>query len=383
MTSVPPHDIIEAPGPALNILLVPDSFKGSLDSTEVATALTRGIRRAAPNASIIAIPMADGGEGTVDALVTATNGTRHSLEVAGPEQTPVTATYGILPEGAVIEMASAAGLPLTINPNPETTTTYGVGELMGHLAEHKLTIGAGGSATHDLGCGAAAACGVQFFDDAGTSFVPTGGTLRQIARIDASNIRRPQQLTVITDIDNPLLGPNGAAAIFAPQKGADPAMVQRLEAGTAHAASVIARDVGVDVTELVGGGAAGGFAAGMHAFFAAQLKPGIEAVLDAVRFDELAAQADLILTGEGQLDGQSLAGKVPVGVARRTQKPVIAVVGSIGPGAQAVYEHGITAIYGITPTPQDLPTALANTADNLAATAESILRTWLAATAAR
>lgn len=382
-TKTAPHATTKDVGPAVRILLVPDSFKGSLDSTAVAQALARGVRRVSPSASIVSIPMADGGEGTVDALVTAAKGSRHSLEVSGPEHTPVTATYGVLPQGAVIEMASAAGLPLTTSPNPETTTTYGVGELIGQLTEYKLTIGAGGSATHDLGCGAAAACGVQFFDDAGTRFIPTGGTLGRITRIDASNIRRPRQLTVITDIDNPLLGPNGAAAIFAPQKGADPAMVQRLEAGTAHAASIIARDVGVDVTELVGGGAAGGFAAGMHAFFAAQLKPGIEAVLDAVGFDELAAQADLILTGEGQLDGQSLAGKVPVGVARRTAKPVIAVVGSIGPGAHAVYDHGITAIYGITPTPQDLTTALANTADNLANTAESIVRTWLAATAAR
>ena len=213
--------------------------------------------------------------------------------------------------------------------------------------------------------------------------MPTGGTLGRIARIDTSSLRRPQQLTVITDIDNPLLGPNGAAAIFAPQKGADAAMVQRLEVGTAHAARIIARDVGVDVTKLVGGGAAGGFAAGMHAFFAAQLKPGIDAVLDAVGFDGLAAQADLILTGEGQLDGQSLAGKVPVGIARRTNKPVIAVVGSIGPGAQAVYGQGITAIYGITLKPQELATALANTAENLAATAENILRTWVAAVASR
>lgn len=254
MTADATHVSTKDAGQVVQILLVPDSFKGSLDSTAVAEALARGIRRAAPNASIVSIPMADGGEGTVDALVTAANGTRHSLEVTGPEHTPVTAIHGVLPEGAVIEMASAAGLPLTKNPNPETTTTYGVGELIAHLADHKLTLGAGGSATHDLGCGAAAACGVQFFDDAGTRFIPTGGTLGRIARIDASNIRRPRQLTVITDIDNPLLGPNGAAAIFAPQKGADPAMVQRLDAGTAHAASIIARDVGVDVTELVGGG---------------------------------------------------------------------------------------------------------------------------------
>jgi glycerate kinase len=363
----------------LNILLVPDSFKGSLDSPAVAEALAQGIYRAAPDAKVTAIPVADGGEGTVDALVTAAGGTRHSLEVTGPEGTAVTAHYGILPDGAVIEMASAAGLPLTTTPNPELTTTYGAGELINHFPDNKVIIGAGGSATHDLGCGAAAACGVQFFDAEGTRFVPTGASLAEIARIDTSRVRRPQELTVITDIDNPLVGPNGAATIFAPQKGADAAMVTRLEAATQHAAEVIARDVGVEITTLVGGGAAGGFAAGLHAFLGAELKPGIEAVLDAVGYEHQAAHADLIITGEGQLDGQSLAGKVPVGVARRTTKPVIAVVGSIGPGAQAVYEQGITAIYSITPGPQDLQTALTHTAQNLAATAENVVRTWLAA----
>ena len=368
----------------LNILLVPDAFKGSLTSSEVADALATGIRRAAPTATIHAIPMADGGEGTVEALVTAGGGMRHTVEVTGPEHRPVRATYGLLPAGqAVIELASAAGLPLTMTPNPETATTYGVGELIERLGFHSLLVGAGGSATHDVGCGAAAACGVKFFDDTGRTFVPSGATLGQIARIDASGVRRPRSMTVLTDITNPLLGPDGAAATFAPQKGADDAMVQRLEAATAHAAAVIARDVGVEIEHLIGGGAAGGFAAGMHAFFNAELKSGIDAVLDAVDFDELAGRADLILTGEGQLDGQSLAGKVPIGVARRTNTPVIAVVGAIGPGAHEVYEHGITAIHSITPGPQNLDTALADTAQNLATTAENLLRTWLAASASR
>lgn len=300
--------------------------------------------------------------------------------MTGPEHTAVTAEYGVLDGGAVLEMAAAAGLPITTSPNPEITTTYGVGELIDHLAEYRLTIGAGGSATNDLACGAAAACGARFYDEADQEFIPTGATLANIAAIDVSQMRRPAELTVITDIENPLLGDRGAAAVFAPQKGADAAMVQRLETGAAHAAKIIARDVGVDVTEVVGGGAAGGFAAGMYAFFSATLQAGVDAVLDAVGFDELAATADLILTGEGQLDGQSLSGKVPVGVARRTDKPVIAVVGSIGDGARAGYEHGLTAIYGIIPRPQDLEASLADAADNLAATAETILRTWIAAT---
>lgn len=364
--------------PALNILLVPDSYKGSLSSIEVARAMTEGIYRAAPGTRIMAIPMADGGEGTVDALVAAGNGQRYEMQVTGPEHSPVTAGYGVLEDGAVIEMAAAAGLPLTAHPNPETTTTYGVGELIAHLPDQQLMIGAGGSATNDLGCGAAAACGAVFYDDAGQVFVPTGATLGHIASIDVSEMQHPADITVMTDIDNPLLGENGAAAVFAPQKGADAAMVQRLERGAAHAANIIARDVGVDVTGIAGGGAAGGFAAGMYAFFGAQLRPGIDAVLDAVGFDELAATADLIFTGEGQLDGQSLAGKVPVGVARRTDKPVIAVVGSIGEGARAGYDHGITAVFGITPKPQALEDALADTAANLSATVENIVRTWFA-----
>lgn len=365
---------------ALNILLVPDSYKGSLDSTRVADALAHGVRRAAPQARITAIPIADGGEGTVDALVAAAGGSHHELVVTGPENRPVKATYGLLPDGAVIELAAAAGLPLTSNPNPETTTTYGVGELMAQLVEHNLIIGAGGSATNDLGCGAAAACGAQFFDQAGTTFIPTGETLHTIARIDVTNLLQPPNMIVITDIANPLLGDTGAAAVFAPQKGADAAMVQRLEAGAAHAAKILARDLGVDVTQVAGGGAAGGFAAGMYAFFGAQLQPGIDAVLDAVGFDALAAEADLILTGEGQLDGQSLAGKVPIGIARRTDTPVIAVVGSIGDDAQAAYDHGITAIFAISPGPQTLQAALAAAPQHVAATAENILRTWLAAT---
>ncbi|MGO1535643.1 MAG: glycerate kinase, partial [Yaniella sp.] len=221
----------------LNVLLVPDSYKGSLSSSDVARALAEGIYRAAPDTRLTAIPMADGGEGTVDALVAAANGERHELQVTGPEHLPVTATYGQLADGAVIEMAAAAGLPLTTQPNPETTTTYGVGQLIDHLGDQNMMIGAGGSATNDLGCGAAAACGVTFYDVAGQQFVPTGATLSKIASIDMSQMRRPTELTVMTDIDNPLLGDNGAAAIFAPQKGADPAMVQRLERGAAHAAN--------------------------------------------------------------------------------------------------------------------------------------------------
>lgn len=222
----------------LNILLVPDSYKGSLNSIDVARALAEGIQRAVLDAHITAIPMADGGEGTVDALVVAGRGQRHELQVDGPEHSPVTAGYGLLADGAVIEMSAAAGLPLTTRPNPEITTTYGVGQLIDHLIDQKLMIGAGGSATNDLGCGAAAACGAQFYDDAGQEIVPTGATLGNIASIDMSHMRRPAEITVMTDINNPLLGDNGAAAVFAPQKGADAATVPRMLRALLPATSV-------------------------------------------------------------------------------------------------------------------------------------------------
>lgn len=335
-----------------HVLVVPDSYKGSLTSTEVAEALATGVHRAKADAVVTTLPMADGVEGTVAAMVAATGERRATLLVTGPHHDWVTASYGVLDDGAVIEIAEAAGLPLTSHPNPETTTTYGVGELITALGDQRLLIGAGGSATHDLGCGAAAACGAKFYDAQGQTFIPTGATLAKISRIDVDNMTHPAEMMVMTDIDNPLLGDYGAAAVFAPQKGADAQMVDRLESGTAHAATIIARDVGVDVTTIPGGGAAGGFAAGMYALFSAALRPGIDAILDVVGFDEHAAKADLVLTGEGQLDGQTLAGKVPIGVARRTETPVIAVAGAIGDGAAACYDMGSRRCMALLPAPR-------------------------------
>ena len=252
-------------------------------------------------------------------------------------------------------MAAAAGLPLAAPLlDPSRTTTYGVGELIRHAITHGAThliLGLGGSATNDGGCGAAAALGTEFFNAAGERFCPVGATLSEIDHINADETRallQGVQVEVMCDIDNPLCGPRGAAAVFAPQKGADNAMVQRLDQGLSHLAQILAQDLGACVSLLPGAGAAGGFGAGAAAFLGAQLRPGIEVVLDLLQFSSQLKDCDLVITGEGRIDGQSLGGKVPVGVARRAKQagvPVVAIVGVVGPECEAVYDAGITAIF--------------------------------------
>lgn len=338
------------------VVLVPDSFKGTLSSAQVCAAMAAGVRAVFPAVEIVSVPVADGGEGSVDAFLAALGGEKVSLRVTGPEGAPLDSFYGLLPDGtAVVEMAAAAGLPQVLGEkDPEKTTTYGVGELLRHAAHNgarRAVMCLGGSATNDGGCGAAAACGVRFLNGAGEAYVPVGGTLKDIAAVDLSALDeavRALPMTTMCDIDNPLCGPSGAAAVFGPQKGADAAMVARLDAGLAHLAEIVQRDLGADVRDLPGAGAAGGMGAGMAAFFGSALRPGIETVLDTVGFDALVQGADLILTGEGKLDGQSLRGKVVSGVARRAgDVPVAAVVGDVGDGIEAVYDLGVTAVFSI------------------------------------
>ena len=337
------------------VIVISDSFKGSLGSGEIARIAADCIPSYFPGCQVVGLPVADGGEGTVDCFLEAVGGDRIIVPVTGPWGEPVEAAYGRIGDTAVIEMAAAAGLPM-VGPrlDPSRTTTYGVGQLILHAVEHgarHLVLGLGGSATNDGGCGAAAALGVRFTDAAGESFVPVGATLTNIASIDCTAAaERLSGITVevMCDIDNPLCGPRGAAAVFGPQKGADEAMVRQLDDALAHMARVIERDLGLSVSEIPGAGAAGGFGAGAAAFFGAELRPGIEVVLDLVRFDELLDGCDLVLTGEGRMDGQSLGGKVPVGVARRAKKkhvPVVAIVGIVGPGIEPVYDEGITAVF--------------------------------------
>lgn len=368
------------------ILLVPDSFKGTLSSRQVCQVMAGQLRRFFPQAQVKSIPVADGGEGSVEAFLAAAGGERRTRTVTGPFGEPVEAFYGILGDGrtAVIEMAACAGLPLAEGRlNPERATTYGVGELLLAAKEAgctKAILGLGGSCTNDGGAGAAAALGAKFTRADGAAFVPTGGTLGEIAALDVSPVAQALQgmeLTAMCDIDNPLYGEAGAAAVFAPQKGADAAMVARLDAGLRHLGQVSARCLGRDFSHLPGAGAAGGLGFGMAAFCGAQLRMGIDAVLDAVGFDSLLPGTDMVFTGEGKIDSQSARGKVVSGVAVRCRKagvPVVAVVGQIDQGFEEMYQQGLTAVFSINRAAQPFTESRFHAGENLALTMENIAR---------
>ena len=368
------------------ILLVPDSFKGTLSSRQVCQVMAGQLRRFFPQAQVKSIPVADGGEGSVEAFLAAAGGERRTRTVTGPFGEPVEAFYGILDDGrtAVIEMAACAGLPLAEGRlNPERATTYGVGELLLAAKEAgctKAILGLGGSCTNDGGVGAAAALGAKFTRADGAAFIPTGGTLGEIAALDVSPVAQALQgmeLTAMCDIDNPLYGEAGAAAVFAPQKGADAAMVARLDAGLRHLGQVSARCLGRDFSHLPGAGAAGGLGFGMAAFCGAQLRMGIDAVLDAVGFDSLLPGTDVVFTGEGKIDSQSARGKVVSGVAARCRKagvPVVAVVGQIGQGFEEMYQQGLTAVFSINRAAQPFAESRFHAGENLALTMENIAR---------
>lgn len=368
------------------ILLVPDSFKGTLSSRQVCQVMSGQLRRFFPQAQVKSIPVADGGEGSVEAFLAAAGGERRTRTVTGPFGEPVEAFYGVLGDGrtAVIEMAACAGLPLAEGRlNPERATTYGVGELLLAAKEAgctKAILGLGGSCTNDGGVGAAAALGAKFTRADGAAFIPTGGTLGEIAALDVSPVAQALQgmeLTAMCDIDNPLYGEAGAAAVFAPQKGADEAMVARLDAGLRHLGQVAARCLGRDFSHLPGAGAAGGLGFGMAAFCGAQLRMGIDAVLDAVGFDSLLPGTDVVFTGEGKIDSQSARGKVVSGVAVRCRKagvPVVAVVGQIGQGFEEMYQQGLTAVFSINRAAQPFAESRFHAGENLALTMENIAR---------
>lgn len=339
------------------IVVVSDSFKGSLSSAKICKIVSQEVEAFFPACEVVGIPVADGGEGTVDCFLASLPGEKVFVEVNGPWFEPVRAFYGRMGETAIIEMAAAAGLPLVgERKNPALTTTYGVGELMRHALDHgakRLILALGGSATNDGACGAAAALGTKFFDVAGESFVPTGGTLSKIARIDNRETNRLLNgilVTAMCDIDNPMHGLNGAAAVFAPQKGASEADIAALDGELAALDAVFSRELGAQVARVPGAGAAGAMGAGALAFFGAELKRGIETVLDTVRFEERISGADFVITGEGKIDQQSLRGKVVIGVARRAKAagvPVVAIVGDVGDNIGDVYEAGVTAVFSI------------------------------------
>lgn len=362
-------------------VLVPDSFKGTLRSGEICNILQEEILRVKPDAEVVAIPVADGGEGSVDAFLTAVGGKKVDVPCHGPHMEEMRGFYGLLPDGtAVVEMAAAAGLPLAGNRlEPDKTTTYGVGELMAAAAEQgarRIILGLGGSATNDGGCGAAAALGVRFLDAEGKEFLPTGGTLRSLAKIDIGEQKQLPEIAVMCDIDNPLCGSAGASAVFGPQKGATPDMVKVLDGNLFHLAEIIRKDLGVEIAELPGAGAAGGMGGGAVAFWNGKLQMGIETVLDTVDFDGIVQGARLVLTGEGCLDGQSVRGKVVAGVAKRAKRanvPVVAVVGAIGDGADGIYDLGVCSVFTTNHMPVPFEVAKLHAHENLRRTARNLM----------
>lgn len=366
------------------IVVVSDSFKGSITSGEICEIVAEETYRLFPACEVVSIPIADGGEGTVDSFLACMPGKKVFVEAAGPNHERRTAFYGMFGETAIIEMAAAAGLPLVVeNMNPSKTTTYGVGELMRHALKHgakRIVIGLGGSATNDGGCGAAAALDTKFLDSEGNMFVPTGGTLSKIAKIDNSETKRLLsgiEVVAMCDIDNPMHGAHGAAFVFAPQKGADAAMVTLLDSELVALDAIITRDLELSIANIPGAGAAGAMGAGVVAFFGATLQPGIETVLDTVRFEERIVGADFVITGEGRLDRQSLRGKVVIGVARRAKRagvPVLAVVGDVGDSIDEAYAEGVSAVFSINRLAIPFSEAKGRSKQDYRATFSDILR---------
>lgn len=368
------------------IVLIPDSFKGTLSSGEICQIMSEKIDEVFWGCKVCSVPVADGGEGSVDCFVSALGGEKVYIDVEGPFFEPVKAFYGILSDRktAVVEMAACAGLPIVEDrKDPMRATTYGVGKLILDAAAkgcEKIIVGLGGSCTNDAGAGAAAAIGIKFFDKSGAEFVPTGGTLKDVCKIDASGKSKLLdgiEIISMCDIDNPLYGETGAAYVFAPQKGADEAMVKELDDGLRHISGKIMECLGMSVDEVAGGGAAGGFGAGMLAFFGSKLQSGINTVLETVGFDDMLSDTDLVFTGEGRLDSQSVRGKVisgVAGVAKKKGVPVIAVVGGAEDGIEKIYDAGVSAVFTINKKAEDFSVSRYKSKENLAFTVENILK---------
>jgi len=365
-------------------VLIPDSFKGTLSSIEICTIISDKIYKHFPHCHVVSIPVADGGEGSVDCFLSALGGEKIVETVSSPYFEDMESFYGLIDDTAVIEMAACAGLPLVEDrKNPSLTTTYGVGQLIMSAAKKgckKIIVGLGGSSTNDGGCGAAAAVGVKFYDKKGNEFIPIGKTLIDIDRIDLSHkAKELDNIEIITmcDIDNPMYGPTGAAYIFGPQKGADEKMILELDKGLKNLCDVIERETGKDLKDYPGSGAAGAMGAGMIAFFNSVLQMGIETVLDTVKFDEIIEDADMIFTGEGRIDSQSLRGKVVIGVGKRAKNkniPVTVIAGGAANNIDDAYDMGVTSIFTINRLPEDFEICRHKSKENLEATIDNILR---------
>lgn len=372
----------------MKFVLAPDSFKESMTAKEVCQAMENGIRKVLPDAKIISVPMSDGGEGTMDSLIDATNGQKYAVKVTEPLGTPVTAHYGILGDQktAIIEMAEASGLsyvpqdkrtPATI----KKTTTFGTGELINAALKHDVTrviIGLGGSSTNDGGSGMAQAIGVKFFDHNDHEITQKlgGGDLKQITRIDTIDINpkiKKTKFLLASDVTNPLTGTNGASYVFGPQKGADQATAKELDENLSHYAKII----GQNIAQTPGSGAAGGLGAGLLAFTHAKIYPGVKLVANEVHLAEKIKEADYVFTGEGGTDFQTQFGKTPYGVAQIAKKydvPVISLAGYIGKGIDHLYDKGFTAIFGILAKAENIDQALKDGPQNVERTTENVIR---------
>ena len=371
----------------MKIVIAPDSFKESLTALEVANAIETGFKRIFPNAEYVKLPMSDGGEGTVQSLVDATQGRLIETEVTAPLGNQVKSFFGLSGEGktAIIEMAAASGLHLVPmdKRNPCQTTSFGTGELIKQaldLGVQHIILGIGGSATNDGGAGMLQALGLRLLDKNGQSIGFGGAALSNLAEIQMAGLDPRLQhveIEVACDVNNPLCGERGASAIFGPQKGATPEMVKELDAALAHFAKIAERDCGKQIKEQPGAGAAGGMGGGLLLLPNVQLKAGVQIVLDNLKLAEQVKEADLVITGEGRMDAQSILGKTPIGVARAAKqfnKPVIAIVGCLREDYEVVYEHGIDAVFPIIRNLGDLPTILKQGEQNLISTAQNVAR---------
>lgn len=373
----------------MKIVVAPDSFKGSLTAVQVGEAIRRGLLRAMPEAEVVVKPMADGGEGTLRCLLDATGGQLVRTTVKDPLGREIPADFGILGDGqtCVIEMAAASGLPLVEENrrNPLHTTTYGFGQLIRAGLDHgcrRFLLGLGGSATNDGGAGMLQALGFQLLDEQGEPIGFGGGELGRVARIETAGAD-PRltacHFTVACDVSNPLVGPSGASHVFGPQKGATPEMVRQLDANLRHLANLMEKTTGVAVHDVPGAGAAGGVAGALLAFLRATLRPGIDMVMEAVRLEEAVCEADLVITGEGQVDAQTAQGKTPCGVAelaKRHHVPVIVLAGSIGSGIEWLYARGVTAVFSIVNGPMPLAEAMSRAPELLESVAEQVMRIY-------
>lgn len=369
----------------MKIVIAPDSYKESLSALEVATAIESGFREIFPTAEYVKLPVADGGEGTVEAMVAATCGRIVNVAVKGPLGEAVEGFYGLSGDEqcAFIEMAAASGLELVpaAQRDPLVTTSWGTGELIRHALDSgvkHIIIGIGGSATNDGGAGMVQALGAKLLDKQGQQIGPGGAALETLASIDVRELDKRLadcRIEVACDVTNPLTGKEGASAIFGPQKGATPKMIARLDQALGHYAKLIARDLDVEVLNLAGGGAAGGMGAGLFAFCGAELRRGIEIVTEALSLDAHVADAHLVITGEGRIDSQTINGKVPVGVAsvaKRYNVPVIGIAGSLTADVGVVHDHGIDAVFSVIYKICSLDDALANAGENVRMAARNI-----------